>query len=156
VRDVDDRKAVLGLFNAAYEMSQNQSDPSFPRLRQMVINYDPPLKKLSEEFVPHTRTLTHALLSLSAVYPRRNLSADQWHAAQMLSLVSNPSQLLTHIICSDQPGLLGPKTLFVFMGLCFSRDEINNEKPPPRQGKVKTQEDLVDRYLPSFSSTWRS
>ena len=103
---VDDRKAVLGLFNAAYEMSQNQSDPSFPRLGQMVIDYDPPLKKLSEEFVPHTRTLTHALLSLSAVYPRfnlitfsvfitnqnsrRNLSADQWRAAQMLSLVSNP------------------------------------------------------------------
>ena len=32
---VDDRKAVLGLFNAAYEMSQNQADPSFPRLGQM-------------------------------------------------------------------------------------------------------------------------
>ena len=28
------------------------------------------------------------------------------------------------LICSDQPGLLGPKALFVFMGLCFSRDEI--------------------------------
>lgn len=263
---VDDRKAVLGLFNAAYEMSQNQSDPSFPRLGQMVIDYDPPLKKLSEEFVPHTRTLTHALLSLRAVYPRRNLSADQWRAAQMLSLVSNPSQLLnpahtdtmpceylsldtlekwivfgfmlchtflshedamdlwslalnsswttvlyrdeviyTHsyvqtyfesikgygkkvaevkdcyntalttaaanhrerrkflrtalkelvMICSDQPGLLGPKALFVFMGLCFSRDEIywllrHNENPPPRQGKVKLQEDLVDRYLPEL------
>ena len=43
----------------------------------MIVDYDPPLKKLSEEFVPHTRTLTHALLSLSTVYPRRNLSADQ-------------------------------------------------------------------------------
>ena len=60
----------------------------------MIVDYDPPLKKLSEEFVPHTRTLTHALLSLSSVYPRRNLSADQWRAAQMLSLVSNPGQLL--------------------------------------------------------------
>ena len=263
---VDDRKAVLGLFNAAYEMSQNQADPSFPRLGQMIVDYDPPLKKLSEEFVPHTRTLTHALLSLSSVYPRRNLSADQWRAAQMLSLVSNPGQLLnpahtdtmpceylsldtmetwivfgfmlchtflsheaandlwtlalnsswttvlyrdeviyTHqyvqtyfegikgygkkvgeikecynnavmhsaanhrerrkflrsalkelvLICSDQPGLLGPKALFVFMGLCFSRDEIywllrHNENPPPRQGKVKLQEDLVDRYLPEL------
>ena len=263
---VDDRKAVLGLFNAAYEMSQNQADPSFPRLGQMIVDYDPPLKKLSEEFVPHTRTLTHALLSLSSVYPRRNLSADQWRAAQMLSLVSNPGQLLnpahtdtmpceylsldtmetwivfgfmlchtflsheaandlwtlalnsswttvlyrdeviyTHqyvqtyfegikgygkkvnevkecytnavlhsavnhrerrkflrsalkelvLICSDQPGLLGPKALFIFMGLCFSRDEIywllrHNENPPPRTGKVKLQEDLVDRYLPEL------
>ena len=67
---VDNRKAVLGLFNAAYEMSQNQSDPSFPRLGQMVIDYDPPHKKLSEEFLPHTRTLTHGRLSLAAVYPR--------------------------------------------------------------------------------------
>ena len=263
---VEDRKAVLGLFNAAHEMSHNQSDPAFPRLGQMVIDYDPPLKKLSEEFVPHTRTLTHALLSLTNVYPRRNLSADQWRAAQMLSLVSNPTQLLnpahtdtmpceylsldtmerwivfgfmlchtflshqpamdlwtlalhsswttvlfrdeiiyTHsyiqtyfesikgyskkvaevkdcynvavanaaashrdrrvflrtalkelvLICSDQPGLLGPKALFVFMGLCFSRDEVywllrHNENPPPRQGKVKIIEDLVDRYLPEL------
>ena len=263
---VEDRKAVLGLFNAAHEMTHSQSDPAFPRLGQMVIDYDPPLKKLSEEFVPHTRILTHALLSLSNVYPRRNLSAEQWRAAQMLSLVSNPSQLLnpahtdtmpceylsldtlerwivfgfmlchtflshqpamdlwtlalhsswttvlfrdeiiyTHsyiqayfecikgyskkvsevkecynvaianaasnhrerrvflrtalkelvLICSDQPGLLGPKALFVFMGLCFSRDEIywllrHNENPPPRQGKVKITEDLVDRYLPEL------
>ena len=66
----------------------------FPRLGQMIVDYDPPLKKLSEEFVPHTRTLTHALLSPSSVYPRRNLSVDQWRAAQMLSLVSNPGQLL--------------------------------------------------------------
>ena len=28
-------------------------------------------------------------------------------------------------ICSDQPGLLSPKTLFEFTGRCFSRDEIN-------------------------------
>jgi NCK-associated protein 1 len=28
------------------------------------------------------------------------------------------------LLCSDQPGLLGPKALFVFMGLCFSRDEV--------------------------------
>jgi NCK-associated protein 1 len=59
------------------------------------------------------------------------------------------------LICSDQPGLLGPKALFVFMGLCFSRDEVywllrHHENPPPRQGKVKLQEDLVDRYLPEL------
>ena len=58
-------------------------------------------------------------------------------------------------ICSDQPGLLGPKALFEFKGPCFSRDEINrllghNENPPPRQGKEKSQEDLEDRYLPKL------
>ena len=30
-------------------------EESFPRLGQMVIEYDPPMKKLSDEFVPHTK-----------------------------------------------------------------------------------------------------
>ena len=55
--------------------------------------------------------------------------------------------------CSNQPGLLGPKALHVLRGLGHSRDESNrrrrhNENPAPRQGKVKSQEDLEDRYLP--------
>ncbi len=84
------------------------------------------------------------------------------------------------LLCSDQPGLLGPKALFVFMGLCFSRDEVvwlvqHHENPPirlgawmdgslislvqehpwhlfssSREGKQKAQEDLVDRYLPEL------
>ena len=29
------------------------------------------------------------------------------------------------LILTDQPGLLGPKALFVFMGLSFSRDEVS-------------------------------
>ena len=31
------------------------SDPSFARLGQMVLEYDHPLKKLTEEFGPHTK-----------------------------------------------------------------------------------------------------
>lgn len=59
------------------------------------------------------------------------------------------------LLCSDQPGLLGPKALFIFMGLCFSRDEVvwlilHHENPPARQGKQKIHEDLVDRYLPEL------
>ena len=64
------------------------------RLGQLIVDYDPPLKKLAEEFVPHARVLNRALLSLQSIYPRRNLDADQWRSAQMLSLVSNPNQLL--------------------------------------------------------------
>lgn len=30
-------------------------DQAFPRLGQMFLDYDPPMKKLSEEFVPHSR-----------------------------------------------------------------------------------------------------
>lgn len=265
---VEDRKAVLGLFNAAYEMMHNQSDQSFPRLGQMIMEYDPPLKKLSEEFVPHTKLLHSALLSLRSVYMNRNLSADKWRSDQKLSLVGNPGQLLKPLqtenmsceylsletmdkwiifgfllchqhglaqldqghkmwlsalesswvialfrdeviyihsyiqslfdtikgygkrisevkdcfnhaiqkatykhrerrkflrtalkelalILTDQPGLLGPKALLIFIGLCFAKDEIywllrHNDNPPQQKGKGKNAEDLVDRQLPEL------
>lgn len=40
------------------------------------------------------QSLSDALISLQMVYPRRNLSADQWRNAQLLSLISAPSTML--------------------------------------------------------------
>lgn len=84
---VEDRKAVLGLFNAAYELQHNQCDQSFPRLGQMIIEYDVPLKKLAEEFIPHSRLLSSAIMSITQIYPMRNLTADKWRESHILSLV---------------------------------------------------------------------
>lgn len=264
---VDDRKAVLGLFNAAHELQNNSSDQSFPRLGQMIIDYDAPVRKLAEEFIPHLRLLTSAVKSLVHVYPMRNLSAEKWRELQILSLVGNPTTLLkpsktdtmsceyvsletldrwvifgillnhqllgqanqitsmwvsalesswvvplfrdeviyihqyiqnafeglkgygkrisevkdcyNHavqkaalmhrerrkflrtalkelaMIFTDQPGLLGPKALCIFIGLCFARDEIlwllrHNDNPPIVKSKGKSTEDLVDRQLPEL------
>lgn len=121
----------------------------------MIVDYENPLKKMMEEFVPHGKvenlnflsasylgqvklsktllallcpamsilflcphssflpfflslilssflspwscplqSLSDALISLQMVYPRRNLSADQWRNAQLLSLISAPSTML--------------------------------------------------------------
>lgn len=59
------------------------------------------------------------------------------------------------LILMDQPGLLGPKALMVFMGLCYARDEVlwllrHNDNPPQQKGKGKSTEDLVDRQLPEL------
>lgn len=91
---VEDRKAVLGLFNTAYEMSNGQSDASFPRLGQMIIDYEVPMKKLSEEFVPHSKLLYQALISLQKIFTMRNLPAEEWRKIQLLSLVSSPNSML--------------------------------------------------------------
>uniref|UniRef100_A0A671MNE2 Nck-associated protein 1-like n=1 Tax=Sinocyclocheilus anshuiensis TaxID=1608454 RepID=A0A671MNE2_9TELE len=96
---IDDKKAIVGMYNCAYEFSNGNSDPSFPRLGQMLIEYDHPWKKLSEEFGPHTKSVTEALLSLLMVYPRRNLSADQWRSAQLLSLLASPAAMLSPACC---------------------------------------------------------
>lgn len=263
---VEDRKPVLGLFNAAHEMVHSQSDPSFPRLGQLIMEYDVPMRKLSEEFVLHQKLLINALMSLHHMFPGRNVTAENWRSEQKLSLVGNPSQILkaaetntmsceylslesmerwiifgfmlcnqmlqqeqankmwvgalescwvvalfrdeviyihsyiqgffdglkgfskrisevkdcyNHavqkagykhrerrkflrtalkelgLILTDQPGLLGPKALLIFMGLCYARDEVfwllrHNDNPPLQKTKGKSTEDLVDRQLPEL------
>ncbi len=91
---VEDRKAVLGLFNVAHEMTHAQGDASFPRLGQMVQDFDTPLKKLSEEFFTHTKLLLQALTSLREVYPKRNMTAEACRSAMLFSLLTNPFNML--------------------------------------------------------------
>ncbi|KAI4902816.1 hypothetical protein NFI96_006254 [Prochilodus magdalenae] len=52
---IDDKKALVGMYNCAHEFSNGSSDPAYPRLGQMIVEYEHPLKKLSEEFGPHTK-----------------------------------------------------------------------------------------------------
>ncbi|XP_072308153.1 nck-associated protein 1-like [Eucyclogobius newberryi] len=96
---IDDKKALVGMFNCAHEMTNGASDPSYPRLGQMLVEYEHPWKKLTEEFGPHTRSVTTALLSLGALYPRRNLPAEQWRSAHLLSLLSAPAAMLDPACC---------------------------------------------------------
>lgn len=53
------------------------------KVSNILLSLSPPLQSLSD-----------ALISLQMVYPRRNLSADQWRNAQLLSLISAPSTML--------------------------------------------------------------
>lgn len=94
---VEDRKAVLSLYNISHEMINGQSDPAFPRLGQMIIDYEQPMKKLSEEFIPHSKLLAQALLSLHQIFPVRTITAQEWRKSQILSLVANPTQLFNPV-----------------------------------------------------------
>uniref|UniRef100_A0A8P4K996 Nck-associated protein 1 n=1 Tax=Dicentrarchus labrax TaxID=13489 RepID=A0A8P4K996_DICLA len=233
---IEERKAIIGLYNYAHEMTHGASDREYPRLGQMIVDYENPLKKMMEEFVPHGK-VRYALISLHMVYPRRNLSADQWRNAQLLSLISAPSTMLNpaqsdtmpceylsldtmekwivfgfilchavlnsdaaaltlwklalqsstclclfrdevfHIhkaaedlmqMCSmhrerrkflrsalkelatvlaDQPGLLGPKALFVFMALSFARDEIIWLLRHADNIQKKSTDDFIDKHI---------
>lgn len=94
---IEDRKAVLSLFNLSHDMIHGQSDVSFPRLGQMIIDYEQPMRKLSEEFIPHSKLLSQALLSLQKIFPMRTLTAQEWRKSQILSLVANPPQLFNPV-----------------------------------------------------------
>ncbi|XP_050771921.1 nck-associated protein 1-like [Gopherus flavomarginatus] len=92
---IEDRKALIGMYNCAHEMTQGSGDPCYARLAQMVLEYDTPLKELTEEFRPHTKAVTSALLSLHFLFVRRNQSAEQWRSDQLLSLISNSATMLS-------------------------------------------------------------
>uniref|UniRef100_A0A8D0D8V3 NCK associated protein 1 like n=1 Tax=Sander lucioperca TaxID=283035 RepID=A0A8D0D8V3_SANLU len=213
---IDDKKALVGMFNCAHEMTNGSSNMDYNVNSGM-------------------DSVTAALLSLRMVYPRRNLPAEQWRSAQLLSLLSAPAAMLDPACCDtmaceylsmevmerwiiigfllchsslntnqasqelwkmalqsglflvltrdevlnihkvsedlfvkivlrrhflrgamkelfkileDEPGLLGPKALFVFMALSFSRDEVlwlvrHSENMP----KIKTPEDYIDNQM---------
>ncbi|XP_060108145.1 nck-associated protein 1-like [Heteronotia binoei] len=91
---IDDRKVLAGLYNYTHEMIHGTSDSSFPRLGQMILEYENPLRKLMEEFGPHTKAVSNALLSLHFLFARRNHTADQWRSDQLFSLISNPAGML--------------------------------------------------------------
>uniref|UniRef100_H2LJW4 NCK associated protein 1 like n=1 Tax=Oryzias latipes TaxID=8090 RepID=H2LJW4_ORYLA len=96
---IEDKKVLVGMFNCAHEMTNGTSEPSYPRLGQMFLEYDHPWKKLLEDFGPHTRSVTAALISLNMVYPRRNLPPEQWRRAQLLSLLSIPAAMMEPACC---------------------------------------------------------
>lgn len=91
---IEDRKAVLGLFNAAYDLQHGQSEASFPRLGQMILDYENPLKKLNEDLGPLNRLIFSALSSVNGSYQRRNKTADQWRTSNVFSLTAAPGQIL--------------------------------------------------------------
>ncbi|KAL5007330.1 hypothetical protein ScPMuIL_016136 [Solemya velum] len=271
VSKVDDRKVVLSLYNCAHEYLNGAGDMAFPRLGQMILDYEVPMKKLAEEFVPHSRILIQALLSLQKVYSSHTYHAEQMRSMMVLSLLAEPSKIMnapssdmvqceylsqdsmerwiifgmmlcyTHLqeaqawdlwkialqsgyivqlcrdevlhihsyiityfenlskshniqhkritevkelqvqalqtasakhrerrkflrtalrelslIYTDQPGLLGPKAVYVFQALSIARDEVHwllrhFDNPPSRRHNVKiAQEDFVDRQLPEL------
>jgi NCK-associated protein 1 len=232
----------------------------------MIVEYENALRKLGDDFAPHAKQIAQALMSLSPVYMRRSLTAEQMKqaGADFFSLSRMPLQMLTpfesqtmqceylsldtmtkwivlgfmvipnqlgqwqgsvemwkhamidgyvmtlfrdeviqvhqayemvfnrskrekdvkdiasqaitncgaihrgrrnylrqsmvelHLILGDQPGLLGPKALMLFMALSMARDEVvwivrhsAVEPMPKSRGKINPQ-DYKDRGLPEL------
>uniref|UniRef100_A0AC34GYP1 Nck-associated protein 1 n=1 Tax=Panagrolaimus sp. ES5 TaxID=591445 RepID=A0AC34GYP1_9BILA len=91
---IEERKSLVGLYNAAHELEKGVSETKFPRLAQLIVDYDSPMKKLAEDFSPVHRLIRQALMSISPIYKRRNISAEEQRASAMISLASNPAELL--------------------------------------------------------------
>ncbi len=112
---VDDRKTVLGLYTIAHEIVNGQGDPGFPRLGQMIVDYEAPMKKLSEDFVPHSKLIYEALQSLVHVYKGKNATADELRRTLRLNLSASPNLML-------QPPF--PETVTINEFECFMKKKF--------------------------------
>ncbi|XP_031157613.1 nck-associated protein 1-like [Sander lucioperca] len=142
---IDDKKALVGMFNCAHEMTNGSSDPSYPRLGQMFVEYEHPWKKLTEEFGPHTRSVTAALLSLRMVYPRRNLPAEQWRSAQLLSLLSAPAAMLDPACCDTMAcEYLSMEVMerWIIIGFLLCHSSLNTNQASQELWKMALQSGL--------------
>lgn len=98
---IEERRLLVGLYHCAHEMSHGTSDPAFPRLAQLLLEYEHPLKRLVEEFAPHTQAVSGALLSLQAPFARGARGAEHWRREQLLSLLSTPGAMLSPTACDS-------------------------------------------------------
>ena len=69
------------------------------------------MKKMTEEFVPHSRVIIPGLLSLHGIYSKCTQSAEQMRAAQVLSLIAEPSKIMNVPITT-------------VVGFSFTEDEL--------------------------------
>lgn len=67
------------LFFRSLLILRSFSDPTFPRLGQMILDYDMPLKKLSEEFIPHAKVFLHLLFLSSSSFPSSRFCSVPYH-----------------------------------------------------------------------------
>ncbi|XP_038149173.1 nck-associated protein 1-like [Cyprinodon tularosa] len=146
---IDDKKALVGMFNCAHEMTNGSSDPSYPRLGQMFLEYDHPWKKLTEEFGPHTKSVTAALLSLKTIYPRRNLPAEQWRSAQLLSLLSTPAAMLDPACCETMACEYLPLDVmerWIIIGFLLCHSSLNTNQASQELWKMALRSGLFLNY----------
>ncbi|XP_032879702.1 nck-associated protein 1 isoform X2 [Amblyraja radiata] len=142
VSRIEERKAIVGLYNYAHEMLHGASDREYPRLGQMIVDYENPLKKMMEEFVPHSKSLSDALISLQMVYPRRNLSAEQWRNAQLLSLISAPSTMLNPAQSDTMPCeylSLDAMEKWIVLGFILCHGNLNSDTAALNLWKIALQ-----------------
>ena len=84
------------------------------------LNYS--IHNFVQSFFENIKGMNKKVAEIKDCYANAIQNACNMHKERRKFLRSALRELV--LLCSDQPGLLGPKALFVFMGLCFARDEV--------------------------------
>eukprot|EP00051_Salpingoeca_urceolata_P003368 m.57251 g.57251 ORF g.57251 m.57251 type:complete len:1106 (-) comp12716_c0_seq2:107-3424(-) len=96
---ISDRRAIAALYSTAFEIIRGTNEVSYPRLGQLLVDFDQPLKKAHEGFSPHTKLVADALMSVKAVFDRRFLPPDGQRREHAFSIHHAPAKLTSPAGC---------------------------------------------------------
>lgn len=60
----------------------------------MIVDYENPIKKLAEDFVPHSKLIYEALQSLVPIYKQKNVTAEELRRNLALNLSACPNLMM--------------------------------------------------------------
>ena len=92
---IEDRKLICSVYNHVHDANRGQQETFFPRLGQMLLEYDHPIKKLSEDFSPCSEKIVTSILTLGAVVNQLKTSdSNMLRGLHVLSITEAPSYIL--------------------------------------------------------------
>jgi NCK-associated protein 1 len=60
----------------------------------MIVDYEMPLKKLSEDFVPHSKLIYEAIQSLCGIHKTKNATTEELRRNLTLNMTASPNLML--------------------------------------------------------------
>jgi len=130
LKRIDERKAILSLYDHAYDMINGKMEKDYARMAQIIIDYEYPVKKLCEDFSAYNRTLKNAVMSLVGVYQNKNSSADIWRKKCEFNLAAKPAEILNPSV-SDwvQCEYLSLESYekWIFFGFLFCHNQMTSD-----------------------------
>eukprot|EP00043_Microstomoeca_roanoka_P017868 m.187833 g.187833 ORF g.187833 m.187833 type:complete len:1109 (+) comp16716_c7_seq1:316-3642(+) len=90
---LDDRRTIAMVFNATYSLMRGSTEASYPRLSQMLIDYDTPMRVLHIPFKPHVTLIATALHSVKAHLDTMYQEAEEYRKSHLLNIANNMAKM---------------------------------------------------------------
>ena len=92
---IEERKVICSVFNHVHDANRGQQETFYPRLGQMLNEYDHPIRKLSEDFAPCSAKIVTSVMTLANVVNQLKTSdPSMLRSLHALSISEAPSYIL--------------------------------------------------------------
>ncbi|KAI6659919.1 Nck-associated protein 1-like [Oopsacas minuta] len=92
---IEERKVICSVFNHVHDANRGQQEAFYPRLGQMLIEFEHPIRKMSEDFAPCAEQIVISIMTLrNVVYQLKISDPSMLRGLHALSISEAPSYIL--------------------------------------------------------------